>query len=189
MPSGQGLSSRSAFARVDVETLPGWNDIVVDGRGNAYVNCGGFNPMAGEAFKPGRLHYWKSGCLRDMTDGAIETLMRFVPRMPSAATGIGLQQMHGAASRPTRPPLPSRSGRAVRLPYPFAVARRRRLGSERPMDKGGFRGSAAHLEDAVYVNNLGDEGAGRVEMAYGQNYPRLAAVKRTYDPDNLFRAN
>ena len=32
---------------------PGWNDIVVDGRGNAYVNRGGFDPMAGEAFKPG----------------------------------------------------------------------------------------------------------------------------------------
>jgi len=32
---------------------PGWNDIVVDGRGNAYVNGAGFNPMAGEEFKPG----------------------------------------------------------------------------------------------------------------------------------------
>jgi sugar lactone lactonase YvrE len=31
----------------------GWNDIVVDGRGNAYVNRGGFDLMAGEAFKPG----------------------------------------------------------------------------------------------------------------------------------------
>jgi len=27
---------------------PGWNDIVVDGRGNAYVNGAGFDPMAGE---------------------------------------------------------------------------------------------------------------------------------------------
>ncbi len=26
---------------------PGWNDIVVDGRGHAYVNGAGFNPMAG----------------------------------------------------------------------------------------------------------------------------------------------
>lgn len=32
---------------------PGWNDIVADGRGNAYVNRAGFNPVAKEAFQPG----------------------------------------------------------------------------------------------------------------------------------------
>jgi sugar lactone lactonase YvrE len=32
---------------------PGWNDIVIDGRGNVYVNGAGFNPTAGEAFAPG----------------------------------------------------------------------------------------------------------------------------------------
>ena len=31
----------------------GWNDIVVDGRGHAYVNRVGFDMMAGAAFKPG----------------------------------------------------------------------------------------------------------------------------------------
>jgi sugar lactone lactonase YvrE len=31
----------------------GWNDIVVDGRGNAYVNGAGFDVMAGEDFRPG----------------------------------------------------------------------------------------------------------------------------------------
>lgn len=46
-----------------------------------------------------------------------------------------------------------------------------------------------HLEDAVYVNNLGDEGADRVQSAYGDNYPRLTAIKQAYDPENLFRAN
>ena len=35
---------------------PGWNDIVVDGRGNAYVNGAGFNPMAGEEVRPGSVH-------------------------------------------------------------------------------------------------------------------------------------
>jgi sugar lactone lactonase YvrE len=30
-----------------------WNDIVIDGRGNAYVNGAGFSPTAGEAPKPG----------------------------------------------------------------------------------------------------------------------------------------
>ncbi len=32
---------------------PGWNDIVIDGRGNAYVNGADFAPTAGEAFQPG----------------------------------------------------------------------------------------------------------------------------------------
>ena len=32
---------------------PGWNDIVIDGRGHTYVNRAGFNPMTGEEFRPG----------------------------------------------------------------------------------------------------------------------------------------
>jgi sugar lactone lactonase YvrE len=31
----------------------GWNDVVADGRGNVYVNGAGFDPVAGEAFRPG----------------------------------------------------------------------------------------------------------------------------------------
>jgi FAD/FMN-containing dehydrogenase len=46
-----------------------------------------------------------------------------------------------------------------------------------------------HLEESVYVNNLGDEGPNRVRAAYGENYSRLAAMKRTYDPRNVFRSN
>jgi len=33
----------------------GWNDVVADGRGNIYVNGAGFDPMAGEAFRPGHV--------------------------------------------------------------------------------------------------------------------------------------
>ena len=32
---------------------PGWNDIVIDGRGNAYVNRAGFDPTSGGEFAPG----------------------------------------------------------------------------------------------------------------------------------------
>jgi FAD/FMN-containing dehydrogenase len=52
-----------------------------------------------------------------------------------------------------------------------------------------FAATEPHLADAVYVNNLGDEGQTRVQAAYGANYERLAEVKRRYDPDNLFRIN
>ncbi len=42
----------------------------------------------------------------------------------------------------------------------------------------------------AYLNFLGDEGTGRVEAAFGtEKYARLAALKRTWDPTNLFRHN
>jgi hypothetical protein len=51
------------------------------------------------SFPTGRLHYWKSGYLRDMTDEAIQTLLEPTPQMPSAMSGVGLRRLHGAAGR------------------------------------------------------------------------------------------
>jgi sugar lactone lactonase YvrE len=48
----------------------GWNEIVVDGRGNIYVNGGGFNMMAGEPFAPGIIALVKpEGSMRQVADG------------------------------------------------------------------------------------------------------------------------
>jgi Berberine and berberine like len=143
-----------------------------------------------EGFPSGRRHYWKSGWLRDVTDGAIETLMRFLPQMPSSASGVGLQQMHGAASRvaPSATAFPHRAEQ-----YDFLILSQwsEATDSDRNLQwtRALFEAMQPHLEESVYVNNLGDEGPGRVQAAYGENYPRLAALKRTYDPENLFRAN
>jgi sugar lactone lactonase YvrE len=48
----------------------GWNEIVVDGRGNIYVNSVGFDMMAGEKFSPGIIVLVASdGSVRQVADG------------------------------------------------------------------------------------------------------------------------
>jgi FAD/FMN-containing dehydrogenase len=51
-------------------------------------------------------------------------------------------------------------------------------------------GALRRGDDGVYVNFLGDEGEARVREAYPEpTWERLVAVKRRYDPGNLFRLN
>lgn len=50
--------------------------------------------------------------------------------------------------------------------------------------------AALRTGDRAYVNFLGDEGEDGVRAAYpGATFDRLGAIKRRYDPDNLFRVN
>jgi FAD/FMN-containing dehydrogenase len=53
-----------------------------------------------------------------------------------------------------------------------------------------FASAIRQSDTGAYVNFLADEGEARVHDAYpGGTYDRLAAIKRRYDPTNLFRRN
>lgn len=84
----------------------------------------------------------------------------------------------------------------------FAHRKRRIMGNvaalyqnpaEAPEHKAWVEQLAADLsegEPGAYVNFLEDEGAARVHEAYpAETWERLVAVKRRYDPNNLFRLN
>ena len=73
--SKQGLLLRletngSVVTHADLNDLGrGWNDMVIDGRGNIYVNCIGFDMLSGEAFAPGYVvHVGPDGSAREVAD-------------------------------------------------------------------------------------------------------------------------
>jgi hypothetical protein len=52
-----------------------------------------------------------------------------------------------------------------------------------------FESLRPHLSERRYTNFLSADDTGSVRQGYGENYERLVALKRRYDPDNLFHLN
>ena len=77
---------------------PGWNDIVVDGRGSAYVNRAGFNPLTGAAVTPGFVFL-------ATPDGSVcrRPQRRLVRRRAQPAVCARGRGRHGAADRRAGP--------------------------------------------------------------------------------------
>ena len=46
-----------------------------------------------------------------------------------------------------------------------------------------------HSSGAYLLNFLSEEDPDTIKAAFGANYPRLAQVKKKYDPTNFFRIN
>lgn len=145
-------------------------------------------PDAGFPF--GRQHYWKSSYLKHLSDEAIEVMLQFVAEMPSPSSGVGLQQMHGAASR-VDPSAMAFSHRDEH--YDFLILSQWADPSDSEENirwtREFFEAMQPFFESGVYVNNLGEEGEDRVKEAYGDHYEQLVALKDKYDPTNLFHFN
>lgn len=141
-------------------------------------------------FPSGQHHYWKSSFFTAFADDAIDVLLNFAAEMPSPASGIGMQQIHGAAARvdPDATAFPHRRSQCELLilaQWADPADTERNVGWTRAF----FNAMQPFAASGVYVNDLGEEGESRVRAAYGTNYDRLSAVKAKYDPANLFRSN
>ena len=138
--------------------------------------------------------YWKSNALTELSDEAIDTMVAHCATRPAPQCGMALGQLGGAVSRVV-PDDTAVAHRNVR--YDFISAgqcmdpaqdaacmqwAREFWEAMQPFSTGG-----------VYVNYLeqeADEGAERVQAAYGPaKYVRLVALKNKYDPTNFFRLN
>jgi FAD/FMN-containing dehydrogenase len=145
-----------------------------------------FDPL----LTPGARNYWKSHNFTELADGLLDTAIDYASRLPSPECEIFFGAIGGATTR-AAPDATAYAHRDAR--YVMNVHGRWREPAD---DARGiawardyFKASAPFASGGVYVNFLTAEEGDRVRAAYGPSFDRLAKIKRTYDPDNLFRTN
>ena len=142
------------------------------------------------SFPPGIWVHSKAADLKTLSDGVLDVMLDHVARLASRRSGIIAWQLGGAVARvgELETPFGSRaSGYLVDILG--ATDSADGFAQERDWARDCWTALAPHHAGA-YVNWLMDEGERRVREAYGQpRYERLQAVKRRYDPENVFRLN
>jgi FAD/FMN-containing dehydrogenase len=142
------------------------------------------------AFPKGALNYWKSALLPEISDSAIDVLVESFQRCPSSMSLCVIEPVNGAVTRvdATATAFPHRSaGYNLLLLGQWADPAGTALNMAWVRET--FQALLPHLADGRYVNYLSGDDTSDVARAYGPNWDRLVAVKRRYDPDNVFRHN
>ena len=141
--------------------------------------------------QPGMHNYWSGDFLAEFPDEAVDTFVAqvfppvspltqmivvagggVIPRMPPEATAFG--NRHAPFNMHYLSMWPAATDDAVNIAHGRRVAE-----TMKPWTTG-----------RSYLNFIGDEGPGRVAAAYGpEKYARLQALKRVWDPENVFRNN
>jgi FAD/FMN-containing dehydrogenase len=144
-----------------------------------------FDPMG----PTGRNYYVKAPYLREIRDGAVEALVDSFAEVPSPFTMIFLQQKSGAMARgpADRTAFGHRGDQFAATLFSgwddpaqseVNIAWTRRLAQNlEPFGSGG-----------EYINELSPaDNPDHIRASFGTNYDRLVALKKQWDPTNLFR--
>jgi FAD/FMN-containing dehydrogenase len=141
-------------------------------------------------FTPGLQWYWRADFVRDLPDAAIEQHATFGERLPTLHSTMHLYPIDGAVHDVGASDTPFSYRDSTWAEVIVGV-------DPDPANAGLIRDWTVDYWDATheysaggaYVNFMMDEGNDRVRATYQDNYPRLAAAKASYDPQNLFRVN
>jgi FAD/FMN-containing dehydrogenase len=150
------------------------------------------NTMLDDGFPAGLQNYWKSAFLSEFPDEAIDAMVEQFARVPSPLSSIVLEHFHGAVSRV---PVDSTAvpHRAPGINFLVAGVWDDPAASEENIAwvRGAYEAMTPFMSGLRYVNYMaGDDlGGDHARTAYGPNYDRLAKVKATYDPENVFHLN
>ncbi|MBV8950964.1 MAG: FAD-binding oxidoreductase [Actinobacteria bacterium] len=142
------------------------------------------------SFRHGWWYYVRSCDVGGLTDEVIDVVADYGLQIASPISSLALWQMGGAVAR-VGDDETAFNGRTAAFTFNINGNSHTAEGfeAERQWARD-YWNALAPYHTSVYVNFLMEEGEDRVRQAYGaEKYDRLKALKRTYDPTNLFRLN
>jgi hypothetical protein len=146
-----------------------------------------------ESYPWGSVAYEKGTYLEELSEGAIETLTQQVPRKPSPQSEILLFRLDGAYSEVDEDATAFGGARTPRYAvFMIGIAPgAQHFEANREWVRSTWQALQPHAAGIGGYINTQVEGsdADRVRATYGNKYDRLARIKATYDPDNVFHHN
>ena len=138
----------------------------------------------------GQRYVSKAHDLGGLSDGAIDTMVEFVPQMVGPLSAAYFDPLGGAVGRVDASATPY-AGRGANFGFHLIA------GWMDPHDDESVlawatefhSAMAEHATGGVYVNLIADDETHRIPSAYGANYTRLVELKQQWDPTNLFSNN
>jgi FAD/FMN-containing dehydrogenase len=148
------------------------------------------NSAFDELVPSGLQHYWKANFVKELTDEAIEAHLQHGPKVPAVNSTVHIYPINGACHRvaPDATAFAYRDATFATViagMWPDPADNESNIAWVRDY----YEATAPLSEEGGYVNFMADDDQDRVSANYRQNYDRLVDVKRSYDPDNLFRFN
>ena len=147
--------------------------------------------MADEEMAWGRRFYMKGGFLAELSNGYLDAGLDSVAAAPSPGCSITLWLQGGAIAR-VDPDAMAFTGREAPFWLGVEAEWDDRALDDAHVEWGRSTMSALQPFTAAghYVNDMVESGEDMVRSIYGDDkYERLVNLKRTYDPDNVFRLN
>jgi FAD/FMN-containing dehydrogenase len=145
-----------------------------------------FDPL----LPPGLQWYWRADFVKDFSDAAIAKHLEHASKMPPGLSQVHIYPIDGAAHRvgkgDTAFSYRDANFALVIVGVDPDPANKDQITA---WCKGYFDAVHPYSAGGAYVNFMMDEGQERVKASFRENYDRLAAVKKTYDPTNFFRVN
>ena len=128
--------------------------------------------------------------LAELSDGAIDTMVEYVPRTVGALTASYFDPFGGAIGR-VASDATAYAGRDAAFGFHVIAGWMDADEDDAVLTWANDfrRDMAEHATGGVYVNLIGDDEADRIPSAYGANYERLVGLKTVWDPDNVFSSN